>query len=52
MEPNGALNMTTLQTDLDYFMELGLVKKDIALSRVVDRSFVEAAAAELGPYAK
>jgi len=52
MEPNGALNMTTLQTDLDYFKELGLVKKDIALSRVVDRSFAEAAAAQLGPYAK
>jgi len=28
------------------------VKKDIALSRVVDRSFAEAAAAQLGPYAK
>ena len=52
MEPNGALNMTTLQTDLDYFKELGLVKKDITLARVVDRSFAEAAAAELGPYKK
>jgi NitT/TauT family transport system substrate-binding protein len=52
MEPNGALNMTTLQTDLDYFKELGLVKKDITLARVVDRSFAEAAAAELGPYQK
>jgi NitT/TauT family transport system substrate-binding protein len=52
MEPNGALNMTTLQTDLDYFKELGLVKKDITLARVVDRSFAEAAAVELGPYQK
>jgi NitT/TauT family transport system substrate-binding protein len=52
MEPNGALNMTTLQTDLDYFKELGLVKKDITLARVVDRSFAAAAAAELGPYKK
>src|SRR6266849_3852952 len=52
MEPNGALNMTTLQTDLDYFKELGLVKKDLTLARVVDRSFAEAAAAQLGPYAK
>jgi NitT/TauT family transport system substrate-binding protein len=52
MEPNGALNMTTLQTDLDYFKELGLVKKDVALARVIDRSFAEAAAAQLGPYKK
>jgi NitT/TauT family transport system substrate-binding protein len=52
MEPNGALNMTTLQTDLDYFKELGLVKKDATLARVIDRSFAEAAAAQLGPHRK
>jgi NitT/TauT family transport system substrate-binding protein len=52
MEPNGALNMTTLQTDLDYFKELGLVKKDATLARVIDRSFAEAAAAQLGPHQK
>jgi NitT/TauT family transport system substrate-binding protein len=52
LEPNGALNMTTLQTDLDYFKELGLVKKDITLARVVDGSFAAAAAAELGSYKK
>jgi NitT/TauT family transport system substrate-binding protein len=52
MEPNGALNLTTMQTDLDYFKELGLVKKDVTLARVVDTSFAEAAAAALGPYQK
>jgi NitT/TauT family transport system substrate-binding protein len=52
LEPNGALNITTLQTDLDYFKEVALVKKDVTLARVVDTSFVEAAAAELGPYRK
>jgi NitT/TauT family transport system substrate-binding protein len=52
LEPNGALNITTLQTDLDYFREVALVKKDVTLARVVDTSFVEAAAAELGPYRK
>jgi NitT/TauT family transport system substrate-binding protein len=52
MEPNGVFNMTTLQTDLDYFKELGLVKKDVSLARVIDRTFAEAAVAELGPYRK
>jgi NitT/TauT family transport system substrate-binding protein len=52
LEPNGALNITTLQTDLDYFREVALVKKDVTLARVVDTSFVEAAAAELGLYRK
>src|SRR5882672_2873298 len=50
MEPNGAVSMTNLQTDLDYFKELGLVKKDLTLARVVDRTFAEAAVAQLGPY--
>jgi NitT/TauT family transport system substrate-binding protein len=52
MEPNGVFNMTTLQTDLDYFKELGLVKKDVSLARVIDRTFAEAAVAQLGPYRK
>src|SRR5258705_10358537 len=52
IDPNGALYMTALQTDLDYFKQLGLVKKDVALTRVIDRSFAEAAAAQLGPYKK
>jgi len=52
MDPNGAISMTNLQTDLDYFKELGLVKKDLTLARVIDRSFAEAAVAELGPYKK
>jgi NitT/TauT family transport system substrate-binding protein len=52
IDPNGALYMTALQTDLDYFKQFGLVKKDVALTRVIDRSFAEAAAAQLGPYKK
>ena len=42
MEPNGAVSMTNLQTDLDYFKELGLVKKDLTLARVdVDLRVIE-----------
>ncbi|MEA2956962.1 MAG: NitT/TauT family transport system substrate-binding protein, partial [Alphaproteobacteria bacterium] len=52
IDPNGALYMTALQTDLDYFKRIGLVKKDVFLTRVIDRSFAEAAAAQLGPYKK
>ena len=52
IDPNGALYMKALQTDLDYFKQLGLVKKDVTLTRVIDRSFAEAAAAQLGPYKK
>jgi hypothetical protein len=44
--------MTALQTDLDYFKQIGLVKKDVSLTRVIDRSFAEVAAAQLGPYKK
>jgi NitT/TauT family transport system substrate-binding protein len=52
MEPNGAVSMTNLQTDLDYFKELGLVKKDFPLARVIDGTFAAAAVAQLGPYQK
>jgi len=52
IDPNGALYMKALETDLDYFKQLGLVKKDANLTRVIDRSFAEAAAAQLGPYKK
>jgi NitT/TauT family transport system substrate-binding protein len=52
MDPNGAISIANLQTDLDYFKELGLVKKDLTLAQVIDRSFAEAAVAELGPYKK
>ena len=44
--------MKTLETDLDYFKQLGLVKKDVGLARVIDRSFAESAVAQLGPYKK
>jgi NitT/TauT family transport system substrate-binding protein len=52
IDPNGAIYMKSLETDLEYFKELGLVKKDVGLARVIDRSFAEAAVAQLGPYSK
>jgi NitT/TauT family transport system substrate-binding protein len=49
IDPNGALDMHSLQTDLAYYKEMG-VKADMSLDRVVDRSFVDAVAKEIGPY--
>ena len=45
------IGVVNLSTDIA-FKELGLVKKDLTLARVVDRTFAEAAVAQLGPYKK
>jgi NitT/TauT family transport system substrate-binding protein len=50
LDPNGALNMTTIETDFAYFKEKGMVKGNVTLDRVVDRSFVQDAVAQLPPY--
>ena len=52
IDPNGALYMTALETDLAYYKQLGLIKNDLTLDRVIDRSFAQAAAAALGPSKK
>jgi len=52
IDPNGALYMTALETDLAYYKQLGLIKNDVTLDRVIDRSFAQAAAAALGPSKK
>jgi hypothetical protein len=44
--------MTALETDLAYYKQLGLIKNDVTLDRVIDRSFAQAAAAALGPSRK
>ena len=49
IDPQGTLNLESLQTDLDYFKAAGLVKPDTTLKGVVDTSFVDAAVRVLGP---
>jgi NitT/TauT family transport system substrate-binding protein len=51
VDPDGHVNLASLQTDLDFFREQGLVTSDtIGVKDVVDLSFVDAALKTLGPY--
>ena len=50
MEPVGHVNFETLKEDLDFFREKGMVKIDVDLNKIVDRSFIDWAIRELGPY--
>lgn len=53
VDPNGELNLDSLEKDLQFFKEQGLLESDaVAIDGVVDTSFVEAASDELGPYEK
>jgi NitT/TauT family transport system substrate-binding protein len=48
--PDGRVNLQSLQKDLDYFRAEKLVDGPVALDQVVDGSFVDAAVQDLGPY--
>jgi NitT/TauT family transport system substrate-binding protein len=49
--PDGEVNVASLQKDLAFFRELGLIeKKEASVDSVVDGSFAKAAVARLGPY--
>ncbi|MFQ0815149.1 ABC transporter substrate-binding protein [Brucella anthropi] len=49
-DPDGKLNVESLQRDLDYFKSEKLMQGDVALDKIVDTSFAEAAVKVLGPY--
>jgi len=51
-DPDGALHVPSLKEDLDIFRKLGLIESNVAIDKVVDTSFVDAAVKELGPYQK
>lgn len=48
--PDGKLNVASLQTDLDYFRSDNLIEGNVSLDQVVDTSFAEDAVKKLGPY--
>jgi NitT/TauT family transport system substrate-binding protein len=48
--PDGRMNVASMQADLDMLRAQGLVTEDIKASQLVDASFAEAAVAHLGPY--
>lgn len=52
MNPDGKVNVESLAYDLAFYREQGLIRGDVKLDQVVDHSFAEKAAKELGPYQK
>jgi NitT/TauT family transport system substrate-binding protein len=50
VSPSGAVNVASIQKDLDFFKAQGWVTSAITAKDVVDMSFAQKANAELGPY--
>jgi NitT/TauT family transport system substrate-binding protein len=51
-DPDGAMNIASLNEDLESFRREGFIKGSIQAEQVVDMSFANAAVKELGPYYK
>ncbi len=49
-DPNGELDMASLQEDIAIFQKLKLLEKPVDINKVVDRTFLDWALKELGPY--
>jgi NitT/TauT family transport system substrate-binding protein len=52
MNPDGNVNVDSLDHDLAFYTEQGLVKEKIKVDELVDMSFARAAVKSLGPYKK
>jgi len=50
LDPNGTVNRQSLNEDHDIYKKQGLITGDAHVDDIVDMSFVEAAAKQLGPY--
>jgi len=50
VNPDGGVNLPSLKKDLEFYKAQGLVAGKISVEQVVDRSFVDAALKDLGPY--
>jgi NitT/TauT family transport system substrate-binding protein len=51
LDPDGKLDVQSMQNDLEYYRESGQVKDPVDLASLVDTSFQTAAVKALGPYA-
>ena len=51
VDPDGRLDLESLNTDLDFFKQLKLVPDSATVAAALDTSFVEAALQKIGPYA-
>ncbi len=49
-DPDGKLNLESLQTDFDYFKSEGLIEGKVSVADVVDASIAAEAVRDLGPY--
>lgn len=52
VNPDGWVNVDSMKKDWIFFKEHGQVKGSVTVDQVLDRSFVDAALKELGPYKK
>jgi NitT/TauT family transport system substrate-binding protein len=50
LDPDGKLDVQSMQNDLNYYMDSGQVQSQVDLSKLIDTSFQEAAVKALGPY--
>ncbi len=50
MDPDGRVNVESLQRDVDFYASQGLVQGKVDVSKIVDHSFVDAAVKALGPF--
>ena len=50
MDPDGRVNIESLQIDLDFYASQGLVQGKVEVSKIVDHTFLDAALKVLGPF--
>lgn len=50
VDPNGEVGASSLRKDWDFFKSQGLIKGDVTVEQLIDKSWVEQAVRELGPY--
>lgn len=52
VDPDGKVNVQSLEHDLKFYTDQGLVKQQVKVDNLVDMSFAQAAVKSLGPYKK
>ena len=50
VDPNGEIGLASLEKDWAFYKANGFIKGDVTVSQLIDKRWVEAAVAELGPY--
>lgn len=51
LEPNGALNIEGMESDVKWWVAAGRMKQSVPVAKLVDASYASDAVKELGPYA-